>query len=37
MVALLQVGAATNLEDAASVKQRGKAKKRFVPLFEQVK
>jgi pseudoazurin len=37
MVALLQVGAATNLEGAASVKQRGKAKKRFVPLFEQVK
>ena len=30
MVALLQVG-------AASVTQRGKAKKRFAPLFEQVK
>lgn len=37
MVALLQVGAATNLEDAASVKQRSKAKKRFAPLFGQVK
>ena len=38
MVALIQVGRpATNLEDAASVKQRGKAKKRFVPLLKQVK
>ena len=36
MVALIQVGAATNLEEAAAVKQKGKAKKRFVPLFEQV-
>ena len=37
MVALLQVGAATNLEGAASVKQPRNAKKRFVPLFKQVK
>lgn len=36
MVALIQVGAATNLDDAAAVKQKGKAKKRFLPLFEQV-
>jgi pseudoazurin len=36
MVALIQIGAATNLDDAAAVKQKGKAKKRFVPLFEQV-
>ena len=37
MVALIQVGAATNLSDATSVKKRGKAKKRFEPLFAQVK
>jgi pseudoazurin len=37
MVALLQVGAATNLEDAANIRQRGKAKKRFIPLFKQIK
>ncbi len=36
MVALIQVGAATNLDQASKVKQKGKAKKRFVPLFEQV-
>ena len=36
MVALIQVGAATNLDEASSVKQKGKAKKRFAPLFEQV-
>lgn len=36
MVALIQVGEATNLEEVAAVKQKGKAKKRFVPLFEQV-
>ena len=36
MVALIQVGAATNLDDALSVKQKGKAKKRFPALFEQV-
>jgi pseudoazurin len=36
MVALIQVGEATNLEDAAAVKQKGKAKKRFPGLFEQV-
>lgn len=36
MIALIQVGEAVNLEEAMSVKQKGKAKKRFVPLFEQV-
>jgi len=36
MVALIQVGDAVNLEDAAAVKQKGKAKKRFLPLFDQV-
>ncbi len=36
MVGLIQVGAAVNLNKAAAVKQKGKAKKRFVPLFEQV-
>ena len=36
MIALIQVGAATNLDEALAVKQKGKAKKRFVPLFEQV-
>ncbi|MBE9475669.1 MAG: pseudoazurin [Proteobacteria bacterium] len=36
MVALIQVGAATNLDDAADVKQKGKATKRFAPLFAQV-
>ena len=37
MVALIQVGEATNLEKILAVKQKGKAKKRFEPLFEQVK
>lgn len=36
MIALIQVGAPVNLEEAAAVKQRGKAKKRFEPLFELV-
>lgn len=36
MVALIQVGEPVNLELAEAVKQRGKAKKRFLPLFEQV-
>lgn len=36
MVALIQVGEAVNLEAASGVKQKGKAKKRFAPLFEQV-
>lgn len=36
MVALIQVGDPVNLEDAAGVKQKGKAKKRFPGLFEQV-
>ena len=36
MVALIQVGAATNLAETAAIKQRGKAKIRFEPLFAQV-
>lgn len=36
MVALIQVGAPVNLEAAAAVVQRGKAKTRFEPLFAQV-
>ena len=36
MVALVQVGEAVNLEEASAVKQKGKAKKRFEPLFEAV-
>ncbi len=36
MIALIQVGAATNYDDAMAVKQKGKAKKRFPALFEQV-
>lgn len=36
MVALIQVGAAINLDEVSAIKQKGKAKKRFVPLFEQV-
>ena len=36
MVALIQVGDPVNLEAAEAVKQKGKAKKRFLPLFEQV-
>ena len=37
MVALIQVGAATNLSQVSGVKQRGKSKARFEPLFAQVK
>ena len=37
MVALIQVGAATNLSQVSAVKQRGKSKARFEPLFAQVK
>ncbi|MDF1794816.1 MAG: pseudoazurin [Thalassobaculaceae bacterium] len=37
MIALIQVGEATNLEDALAVKQNGKAKKRFEAAFGQVK
>ncbi|PVB61581.1 pseudoazurin [Labrenzia sp. 011] len=37
MVALIQVGEATNLDDALAVKQRGKAKKRFEAIFAKVK
>jgi pseudoazurin len=36
MVALIQVGAPVNLEAAAAVVQKGKAKSRFEPLFAQV-
>ena len=36
MVALIQVGAPVNLEAAAAVVQKGKAKARFEPLFVQV-
>lgn len=36
MVALIQVGDAANLDAAQGVKQRGKAAKRFKPLFAQV-
>lgn len=36
MVAVIQVGAATNLDEALAVKQKGKAKKRFPGLLEQV-
>ncbi len=36
MVALVQVGAAVNLEEAAAVTLRGKAKSRFEPLFAQI-
>lgn len=36
MVALIQVGSATNLEEAMAVNHRGRAKQRFAPLFEQV-
>ena len=37
MVALIQVGAATNLSQVSAVKQRGKSKARFEPLFAQLK
>jgi pseudoazurin len=36
MVALIQVGDAVNLDDAAAVDQRGKAGKRMADLFAQV-
>lgn len=36
MVALIQAGAPVNLEAAAAVTQKGKAKSRFEPLFAQV-
>ena len=36
MVALIQVGDAVNYDEAMGVKQKGKAKKRFPGLFEQV-
>ena len=36
MVGLIQVGAAVNLDAAAAVVQKGKAKARFEPLFAQV-
>ena len=36
MVALIQVGAPVNLDDAAAVTLRGKAKSRFEPLFAQI-
>lgn len=36
MVALIQAGAAVNLDAAAAVTQKGKAKTRFEPLFAQV-
>jgi pseudoazurin len=36
MVALIQAGAPVNLEAAAAVTQKGKAKARFKPLFGQV-
>ncbi|RGP38978.1 pseudoazurin [Pseudotabrizicola alkalilacus] len=36
MIALIQADAPVNLEAAAAVIQKGKAKKRFEPLFEQV-
>ncbi|WP_299818759.1 pseudoazurin [uncultured Roseibium sp.] len=37
MVALIQVGEATNLEAAKAVKQKGKSKKRFEDIFAKVK
>ncbi|MGR3549296.1 pseudoazurin [Pseudooceanicola sp.] len=36
MVALIQVGEAVNLDDAAAVKQKGKAKARMADLIAQV-
>ncbi|AMY68639.1 pseudoazurin [Frigidibacter mobilis] len=36
MVALIQSGAPVNLEAAAAVTQKGKAKARFEPLFAQI-
>jgi hypothetical protein len=37
MVALIQVGAAKNLDKALTVKHKGKAKARFKLLFEKAK
>lgn len=37
MVALVQVGQATNLDAALAVKQKGKARKRFEAIFGEVK
>lgn len=36
MVGLIQVGAATNLDAAAAVTHKGKAKTRFEPLFAKI-
>ena len=36
MIALIQVDAAINLNEAAKTKQRSKAKKQFEPLFAKV-
>ena len=36
MVALIQVGAAVNLDEAQAVKLKGKAASRFEPLFAQI-
>ena len=36
MIALIQVGEAVNLDEAAAVKQKGKAKARMADLFEKV-
>lgn len=36
MVAMIQVGAPVNLEEAAAVVLKGKAKARFEPLFAQI-
>jgi len=36
MVALIQVGAPVNLDEAAAVTLRGKAQSRFEPLFAQI-
>ena len=36
MVGLIQAGSASNFEDSARVKHRGKAKKRFKKIFNQI-
>jgi pseudoazurin len=36
MVVLIQLGAASNYDDAVAVKHKGKARKRFAAIFEQV-
>lgn len=36
MIALIQVGEAVNLDEAAAVKQKGKAKARMADLFEMI-